>query len=341
MNANGNASSFNTATNWLLGYVYDAAGNQVTDAQHTYVYDAEGKVVQVDGGSTAQYAYDAMDYRVRITMQGKDNEFLFDPFGRRQSTWLVAQNFGSEGKIYWDYGLLANRGFNGQTTYHHTNYLGTERTRTNYQGLTSATETSGPFGENLNEQNNANLGNASEDNNQYTGQEHDPESNTEHFQYRQYTSRLGHWISPDPYAGSYDLSSPQSLNRYEYASNSPLVYIDPNRLSDKNDIPVIHISAISTVIGATASSSSFPNISTIDAFRDSILANFVYTLGQFPITGFTAGRVSSPKLASPDDTKDPCYNKHLAAVGVGPQQLRNVSGRPILQRLLEAYCWGR
>ncbi len=161
-------------------------------------------------------------------MQGKDNEFLSDPFGRRQSTWLVAQNFGSEGKIYWDRGLLANRGFNGQTTFHHTNYLGTERTRTNYQGLTSAMETSGPFGENLNEQNNGNLGNAAEDNSQYTGQEHDPESNTEHFQYRQYTSKLGHWMSPDPSSGSLHLGNPQSFNRYAYVLNNPLFYTDPD-----------------------------------------------------------------------------------------------------------------
>ena len=222
------AGSFNTATNWLSGYVYDAAGNQVTDAQHTYVYDAEGKVVQVDGGTAGMFSYDAMDHRVAISTQAYDHEFLFDPFGRRQSTWLVAQNFGSEGKIYWDYGLLANRGFNGQTTYHHTNYLGTERTRTNYQGLTSATETSGPFGENLNEQNNANLGNSSEDNSQYTGQEHDPESNSEHFQFRQYTSRLGHWMSPDPSSGSLHFGNPQSFNRYAYVLNNPLFYTDPD-----------------------------------------------------------------------------------------------------------------
>ena len=126
---------------------------------HSYTYDAEGKVLQVDGGSTARYAYDAMDHRVRVTTPVKYNEYLFEPFGRRQSTWLVAQNFGSEGKIYWNYGLLASCGFNGQTFFHHSNYLGTERTRTNYQGQTLSTEKSGPFGENLIEQNNANLGN--------------------------------------------------------------------------------------------------------------------------------------------------------------------------------------
>jgi hypothetical protein len=34
-------------------------------------------------------------------------------------------------------------------------------------------------------------------------------------------------MRPDPYANSYDLSDPQSLNRYSYVRNSPLAYVDP------------------------------------------------------------------------------------------------------------------
>jgi len=48
------------------GYAYDAAGNLTSDGSHTYTYDAEGNVLQVDGGSTATYVYDAMNRRLRV-----------------------------------------------------------------------------------------------------------------------------------------------------------------------------------------------------------------------------------------------------------------------------------
>jgi hypothetical protein len=38
-------------------YQYDAAGNLTNDGAHTYTYDAENRITQVDGGSTASYVY--------------------------------------------------------------------------------------------------------------------------------------------------------------------------------------------------------------------------------------------------------------------------------------------
>lgn len=38
-------------------------------------------------------------------------------------------------------------------------------------------------------------------------------------------------MSPDPYDGSYDFTNPQSLNRYSYALNNPLSFVDPSGLA--------------------------------------------------------------------------------------------------------------
>jgi hypothetical protein len=59
--------SFNTGTNQVTnsGFAYDAAGNMTNDTAHTYTYDAEGNIVQVDGGATASYVYNALNQRVR------------------------------------------------------------------------------------------------------------------------------------------------------------------------------------------------------------------------------------------------------------------------------------
>jgi RHS repeat-associated protein len=51
----------------------------------------------------------------------------------------------------------------------------------------------------------------------FAGLEHDSGSNTDHAQFRQYSNAQGRWMGMDPYAGSYDFSNPQSLNRYSYA----------------------------------------------------------------------------------------------------------------------------
>jgi len=65
----------------------------------------------------------------------------------------------------------------------------------------------------------------------FTGLERDAESGLDHTQFRQYGSVMGRWMSPDPYMGSYDVNNPQSMNRYSYVLNNPLVYVDPDGTS--------------------------------------------------------------------------------------------------------------
>src|SRR5262249_18339796 len=57
---------------------------------------------------------------------------------------------------------------------------------------------------------------------EFTGDEHDSESNLEHTLFRQYSSAQSRWTTPDPYLGSMDLGNPQSFNRYSYAMNDPM-----------------------------------------------------------------------------------------------------------------------
>lgn len=80
-----------------------------------------------------------------------------------------------------------------------------------------------PFGQELDTQDTVN-------NYKFAGMEHDPESGLDHTQFRQYASVTGRWLSPDPYNGSYDLSNPQSFNRYSYVGNMPTGFTDPNGL---------------------------------------------------------------------------------------------------------------
>ena len=59
-------------------YYYDAAGNVINDGSHTYVYDADNRVVSVDGGSTAQYAYDQNNRRIKKTVGSAVTHYVWE-----------------------------------------------------------------------------------------------------------------------------------------------------------------------------------------------------------------------------------------------------------------------
>lgn len=62
---------------------------------------------------------------------------------------------------------------------------------------------------------------------QFTGYERDPESGLDFAQNRYFSARLGRFTSVDPLAASANATSPQTLNRYTYALNSPYKFTDP------------------------------------------------------------------------------------------------------------------
>lgn len=217
----------NPATNQVASLPYDAAGNQESDGiAHTFQYDADGNLVAVDGGNTASYVYDALNRRVQATTSSGSVEYSYDAMGRRISAWQASSNFGIEARMYWGMSQIAFR--NGPTYFDHQNYLGTERLRTDSVGAVATTEYSLAYGDSFTQT--TSVAGSDGDNEQYAGQEHDSESGTEHAQFRQYSSSLGRWLSPDPYDGSYDLTDPQSLDRYTYVRDNPLNAKDPTGL---------------------------------------------------------------------------------------------------------------
>jgi len=89
----------------------------------------------------------------------------------------------------------------------------------------------------------------------FTGKERDTESNLDFFIARYYSSNLGRFLSPDEFTGGAavvnspndplppgplpyaDISNPQSLNKYTYTYNNPIVYVDPSgHISIPSDI---------------------------------------------------------------------------------------------------------
>ncbi|MEM5796753.1 MAG: RHS repeat-associated core domain-containing protein, partial [Bacillota bacterium] len=87
----------------------------------------------------------------------------------------------------------------------------------------------------------------------FTGQEYDNERGLYYFVARYYDPAAGRFITPDTIVQS--PGDPQTLNRYAYARNNPLLYTDPSgRLFLIDDIIIGAI--IGAAIGATSSAIS-------------------------------------------------------------------------------------
>jgi RHS repeat-associated protein len=227
--------SFDTSTNHVSsnGYLYDAAGNVISDGSHSYTYDAEGNVVAVDGGATAKYVYDAFNNRVESQVGSTITDFVYDYAGRLIENEPEPANAADEGRIYWDGALLAYLGQDAAIYFEHQDWQGTTRMRTDYQGNIAAYFTSLPFGDSLTAT--VLAGDGGQEPHHFAKLTFDSETGTEHAVFRQYNNTAGRWMFPDPYLGSYDPSNPQTFNRYAYVLNNPLAYTDP---SGRQCVPV-------------------------------------------------------------------------------------------------------
>src|SRR6185437_11241648 len=62
---------------------------------------------------------------------------------------------------------------------------------------------------------------------EFTGYEYDSDTGYNYALARFDAGRWGRFMSPDPYLGSMGITDPQSLNRYTYALDNPLMFTDP------------------------------------------------------------------------------------------------------------------
>jgi RHS repeat-associated protein len=221
-NMNGTDSpSYVFVDNRISSMTYDAVGNIINDRGHTYTYDAEGRMISVDGGATASYQYDAEGNRVAATIQGTSYEYLYDLNHHMVTVLRLPGPTWWLGEIYagnWHIGSYAN----STVYFNHADWLGTIRMRTDPNGVPDGVQsfTSLPFGDWLNR--------TVYSPSHFTDQPRDTESGLDHFLFRQYSSTQGRWMTPDP-AGlaAVDPANPQTWNRYAYVMGNPINLFDP------------------------------------------------------------------------------------------------------------------
>lgn len=218
----------NAPNNRLSGLQYDAAGNVINDGFNSYIYDAENRLISTVisptyGGGTATYSYDADGRRIhRITPQFTGS-YIYDFLGKHIAD-VSATGGVIVGEVYADGRHLAtyNPGY-GALFFIHTDWLGTERARSLYNGATPAFETcaSFPYGDTMD------CSGTDVSPIHFTGKERDPETGNDYFNVRYYASAVGRMMSPDPANAGAMPTEPQAWNMYVYAFNNPLRSTDP------------------------------------------------------------------------------------------------------------------
>jgi RHS repeat-associated protein len=217
-------------TNFLQGVTYDAAGNLTDTASLHYDYDAVGMPNAVRLSGTAQpriiYAYTAGDERLfsfdvttsttHWTLRGLDNQVLRD-FRQVGPQWSVDRDY-----VYRDGLLLAALKPGGAVEHYTLDPLGTPRLITDGGGHKVGYHVYWPFGEEWSD------GSAQEGSPlKFLGQERDADQDYLHARF--YRPTWGRFLKVDPLL---DLErapgQPQSWNRYSYALNNPLRFVDPN-----------------------------------------------------------------------------------------------------------------
>lgn len=204
------------------GYAYDAAGNMTTVAgiSGSLVYNAEN---QMTSGAGVTHSYDGDGRRVK-----KSNGTLYWYGPEASGGGEVLQETNLTGGLLDEYVFFngsrtARRNSSGLVGYYFTDHLGSSRVMVVPELSTTCYEADFyPFGgERV-------ITNTCSQNYKFTGKERDAESGLDYFGIRSYSSSLGRFVSPDSIANDWELANPQTWNRYTYARNNPLIYIDPN-----------------------------------------------------------------------------------------------------------------
>jgi RHS repeat-associated protein len=198
------------------GYGYDATGNVLNDGLASgcgtsgYQWNAEGQMSCANGTT---YAYDGDGQRVK-----KSSGTLYWAGGVAESD--SSGNITSE-YVFFGGARIARRDIaTGNVYFYLSDHLGSSNVVTNATGVIQNESDFYPFGGERQITNNL-----TNQHFKFTGKERDSESGNDYFSARYYSNNMGRFISPDPISGN--VYNPQSLNRYVYVQNSPLIATDP------------------------------------------------------------------------------------------------------------------
>lgn len=227
----GNATSYQYAYNAITNQVsggpsYDKNGNQLNSTGLSSIsWNAVAQPVSITplNGLTVGGIFDALGRLVETTSGATYAQFVFSPAGAKVA--VVRGGSLLKGMTPLPGGETAVYNASGLNFIRHKDWLSSSRLATTWAHGVYSKESYAPFGETYNE--------AGTPDRSFTGQDQDivtgaAATGVYEFLFRKYDPAAGRWMSPDPAGwGAVNLANPQSLDRYAYVENQPMIYIDP------------------------------------------------------------------------------------------------------------------
>ena len=209
--------------NRLAAATYDAAGNLTGWAGKTYRYDSNNRLTRA---AWMNYAYNARGERVAAFAEFSTESMSFllrDDTNKLVSglTWSDAQGMRRNEDYVWLGNRLVGRSINNGALkeHYHLDHVGSIRGVTDTSGLWSGVMDFTPFGQEIPNVTNDDLFH-------FAGHERVASSGLDAMHRRFYSSELMRFLSKDPVSGN--LTKPQTMNRYAYGINNPLLWVDPD-----------------------------------------------------------------------------------------------------------------
>ena len=258
--ARGTATS--TATNRLNAASFDGAGRMTAWSGRVYAYDAADAMASEAIPATAPWAaetwyhmYDADDQRVwsfsqavngrprrdRWTLRGLNDEILREYYAENFAGWGETKD-----NVWRGNHLLASVTPSEGVRYFFSDHLDSTRLVTDQSGASLPYMFAFlPFGEQYSAMSPPAQPTTRFERQRFAGHErdlHDPATYTDDLDYmhaRYYNPQLGRFLAVDDAAA--DELMPQSWNRYTYALNNPVRYVDPDGFAPISYTPPEHI----------------------------------------------------------------------------------------------------
>jgi RHS repeat-associated protein len=240
---------------------YDAENRMISapgdDGASTYTYDGDGHRVRryVGGEETATWQIYGITGELLAEYNGVDNDpsSLRKEYGYRNGQLLITVEPPLRG-VWCDHCVDGgtSQGHDAVILWLVTDQLGTPRMIFDKTGSLAGVKRHDylPFGEEIFADSGGRTtamgytGATDRVRQKFTDKERDAETGLDYFLARYYSSTQGRFTSPDEFSGGpdelyeaiaagnptfyADLADPQSLNKYQYAYNNPLRYVDPD-----------------------------------------------------------------------------------------------------------------